>query len=1237
MGKFDKSVDAFIRSLNNEETKQVMGAIKKYHTSLYESVAINSLAQSNMIFGGVGKCHNFDPLGLYIEGWFFPRNAYTSIEIYRGNEFLGYANLDKKRIDVYNRYSFFDLKNCGFDAWMTSDKHFSSGEKIAIVLKKNERIVKKQIKTIEYSSMSEAFETVKSNLHTTNNIFIPTLSNRMTLIREIANVLPEYNIVTMIEGMEFSINKFEEVCVTKYKMKKEDLNNIFYFLAPGNMLRNNVPRCELSGNVSFNSKNTINDPQIAEASENFAYKYNISLKYAEAFCNASYVFFEQVMKIVKPKGILIWNKFSPAHLMLALVAEHCHIPVVYMESGVLPGTLIFEQGGQMGESYPAVHSDEFKNLVVSCDDISKAEILQKNLKQNKLNRWTSSDPSVYDKSEKDIVLEQLAENRPTVFYAGQNDLESGLFPYNEITRKYHSPYFESSEEAAVYLAKICKENNWNFLYKRHPMMRGIHCVELPDNAIVSDNIDIHDAIDIADLTVTILSQTSYVSLIRETAALMLGYHQLHKKDCIYEPDSKEDIERCIKKALKEGYTDSQRKAFIKHIAQLCKYYVYRDFTNKAIKYGKSIEDLSIYLDAVFRKTDVSNMDVSNYLEDNNDSNTLITLPMKFTYEISFSDRLHRKKMLKQLQNMLSLDEIISINKLQKDLMLISQITPSILESINWRKKLSDHVRELLVHDNFTRIEDLKFVDKEVDKRLDISHTIFETIVNGAKEYELFKHIVSMFLSSDSGHFNQKQLEWIVNTVKSEEDIANSMKLYAGDNDRDAYMRVMVMELLARAGLVDSNFIHNLMDALNKVDDIEMQFIFAVMEMDRLTFLYPEMIYDDYYLERRELLCKLSDRLQTSASRSKNKQEKSGNNIIILTPGLHGKNYASTRLQVGVANELAKRGYRVTIFATDTNYSYRDDIFPVMPMTARYNTSKSIYQKDHWILLETNVNVRYFTENSDYITRYHNVIEAVYKINPCAIIDVTNEGAIYNFELVKDYNVITLPLSGYWSSAIYTNYMARNIELTKKANEKYHSIDLSRSKEANVYIPYEIDKIKKDRKKYGFSASDVLLISVGNRLGYELLPEYQKDMKSLLENNENIKWILVGIYDNECFEVLKDEISCGQVVLWGYENNLSQLYRMCDIYIDVPRVGGGGGSALACQAGLPVVNVKIPSDILPYLGINNSSESWEKAIDLLQKLIDSKQERRRLWARQNGNLRKKEWSLEHYVDVIESVI
>lgn len=400
-----------------------------------------------------------------------------------------------------------------------------------------------------------------------------------------------YHAIENIENLEMIVlcengnTNYHDVKQTVYPtMNREQIKKIRFFIVPDMFIKDYFHEfLKLPASLPMKI-NILSKYFLREAVKNLKKRHwNMGKGYAETFaCEAEY-YINEMLDILKPDIVVIWNQFHAFHHILEGICRKRKIKCVYFEFGVLPGTYALETMGQMGESYPAKHYKEFMELTVNENELLKAGEIWDYLETSKLNR---KEQPVND--ELDILKMKLDDKRPTVFYAGQNDFESGLYPYTRNTKKNHSPIFGSSDEAAVYIAKICYKNKWNFIYKRHPLVsKFMKKSRLPENVLLFDQVDISQVIELADVTLTILSQVGYVATILKKPTVMLGYMQLRGKGCTYEAFCKRDIEITIKQALQNGFTKEQERAFLVHIAQLNRYYLFNDpFVERNIYYGQ---------------------------------------------------------------------------------------------------------------------------------------------------------------------------------------------------------------------------------------------------------------------------------------------------------------------------------------------------------------------------------------------------------------------------------------------------------------------------------------------------------------------------------------------------------------------------------------------------------------------------------------------------------------------------
>ncbi len=301
-----------------------------------------------------------------------------------------------------------------------------------------------------------------------------------------------------------------------------------------------------------------------------------------------YEYFNELLQMIQPSKIYLWNEFVATHRIAKYSADQCGVKTAYMEFGNLPGTFQMDEKGQMGESWPALRSREFLSLHVSEKDIEEARQMCRMLSFTEENRRKQPANDMWQTLWKRIDL-----SRPILLYAGQNDYNAGMYPYDDRARMFHSPIFQSSDEAASFLAGVCEKNNWNLIYKLHPMIwkqlkESGRKPECSGNVILLPQGDINKIIDWCDAVVTILSTASYVALVRKKPVVMLGYTQLKDKGCTYQAFDRDSVESALKAALSGGFTAAQQCAFYQHVAQLRKYYLYDDGKDKKMPCGQCL-------------------------------------------------------------------------------------------------------------------------------------------------------------------------------------------------------------------------------------------------------------------------------------------------------------------------------------------------------------------------------------------------------------------------------------------------------------------------------------------------------------------------------------------------------------------------------------------------------------------------------------------------------------------------
>jgi hypothetical protein len=305
-------------------------------------------------------------------------------------------------------------------------------------------------------------------------------------------------------------------------------------------------------------------------------------------------FMRRVLEKVNPHLCVLWHQFNGLHHGLADLCERLRIPVVYAEYGVLPGTLVLETGGQMAESWVARESEAFEKLPVDEGDLERAERLLEYARANKSSRKDQGEEVSIDP----VVEKCRRAGRKIVFYAGQNDYQTGMLPPSLPGARLHSPVFIDTLDALQALAQQAERNDWHILFKPHPMAEKWHGsfkAVFPERVDTVMGANIFDCMRRADATVTILSQVGHMALIHDRPSVLLGRNQLSGKGCAYEVGGIDQLGPVLHEALDKGLTEQRRKAWKRHVAQLIRHYVFALEEPIATIIGRDVDEAGRYL------------------------------------------------------------------------------------------------------------------------------------------------------------------------------------------------------------------------------------------------------------------------------------------------------------------------------------------------------------------------------------------------------------------------------------------------------------------------------------------------------------------------------------------------------------------------------------------------------------------------------------------------------------------
>ncbi|MCP5047681.1 MAG: hypothetical protein GY940_10950, partial [bacterium] len=172
-------------------------------------------------------------------------------------------------------------------------------------------------------------------------------------------------------------------------------------------------------------------------------------------------FMEDLFRETTPALCIMWHEFNGRNYILRYICRQLGLPYLYIEYGVLPGTINIDEDGQMAESSVSQRHVEFRDMKVPAKSLKIAREYLKYALETKQSRK----PQNLESSIEFIVKRARDKGRIIVFYAGQNDWGSGIMPPWLENAKVHSPFYKDTIDALTHLRDLARRYNWHILFK----------------------------------------------------------------------------------------------------------------------------------------------------------------------------------------------------------------------------------------------------------------------------------------------------------------------------------------------------------------------------------------------------------------------------------------------------------------------------------------------------------------------------------------------------------------------------------------------------------------------------------------------------------------------------------------------------------------------------------------------------------------------------------------------------
>lgn len=308
----------------------------------------------------------------------------------------------------------------------------------------------------------------------------------------------------------------------------------------------------------------------------------------------TYVYYEKLIKMIKPIHMVIWGCWGPESLIFEQIAKELRINYRFMEYGWLPGTFHFDAGGFGGQSQFLAKSNN-----TDTKDDTNIENTVKHVKEYIIKKKLDSGLNTFRESEEDHhSLQKLDKGKKTVFLVGMGEKQMFLNPDSELWRNCISNAYSATREILKDLIYICERHDWNLIFKPHPeedSITGDNWDEYRGMILVKDK-PIDDLIMISDVVVSLLSNVNFKVLLYEKPLVQAGYTLLYHSGCAYDIERREKLEETVIHAMNTGMTDNQKRCFDRFIEYACDTYLWDDMTERSLRYGIPAERDIFYLD-----------------------------------------------------------------------------------------------------------------------------------------------------------------------------------------------------------------------------------------------------------------------------------------------------------------------------------------------------------------------------------------------------------------------------------------------------------------------------------------------------------------------------------------------------------------------------------------------------------------------------------------------------------------
>ena len=288
----------------------------------------------------------------------------------------------------------------------------------------------------------------------------------------------------------------------------------------------------------------------------------------------------------------------------------------------------------------------------------------------------------------------------------------------------------------------------------------------------------------------------------------------------------------------------------------------------------------------------------------------------------------------------------------------------------------------------------------------------------------------------------------------------------------------------------------------------------------------------------------------------------GLRVAIYTPRVTNSLHGGTTFTLNAMNVLAKLGVETRVFTAQES---------TIPAANHHRggleASALFVVEPESLVLNVNANVQIVLADGNFSLRFRfeQMLAEIQAYQPDLVIFVGFMSPLV-YRLYEDYPVLGLSLHALPPIAPVDVWLSADPQGNAALWQDLPVPQL-------VHYPYRFwpkgPAVPVDRALLQIPKSAVVLITTGHRLDTEMPLPWRSRMLAFMETHQNVHWLLLGVAKETALEGLPVHVRIHRL---APQLGLPALFAACDVYVNPPRVGGGGTVAMAMEQGLAVLTM-----------------------------------------------------------------